>query len=268
MITGRGATTALASFTVGVALLAPALAGAAAERGVTVVDNAYEPVRVTVTAGDTVVWSWDNSNENPHTVTAVDGSFDSDADCPPDDPSACRVAGHTFSVEFTEPGSYAYHCRVHPVTMIGTVEVVAASEEPSGDGSTPTSSSSGAPSEGSSPSASPSSSGSPDEAEGASSAPTRRNAGPPGFTVGSVPSPSPSGGFDEPVVAPPPSVSPSPSAAGPIAAPSRSPDAIGLGERPDGSLRRAAIGTAAAFVLLSAAALGRVVLFGRDWKGS
>jgi plastocyanin len=47
-----------------------------------------------------------------HSVTANDGSFDS---CP-------KVGGNSFTVNFSQAGTYKYHCRIHPV-MRGDVIV-------------------------------------------------------------------------------------------------------------------------------------------------
>jgi plastocyanin len=52
-----------------------------------------------------------NDDTTTHTVTADDGSFD------------VRVnAGDSGTIEVSEPGSYAFHCTIHP-NMTGTLEV-------------------------------------------------------------------------------------------------------------------------------------------------
>src|SRR5687767_4666496 len=51
------------------------LYGVAEGAKVTILDAAYDPAEVTVTAGQAV--SWKNGGQQPHTVTAEDGSFDS-----------------------------------------------------------------------------------------------------------------------------------------------------------------------------------------------
>lgn len=106
---------------VGAVLFAPAVL--AADREVLVVDTAYEPSLTRIQAGDTVVWRWASQNVSPHTVTAVNASFDSDREC--GDPAACRARGNTFAWQFTQPGIYAYRCKVHAV-MLGRVEVAEA----------------------------------------------------------------------------------------------------------------------------------------------
>ncbi len=57
---------------------------------------------VTVPVGTTVIWV--NRGDDAHTVTADDGSFIS--------PGLDR--GEQFSHRFTAPGTYAYHCAMHP----------------------------------------------------------------------------------------------------------------------------------------------------------
>jgi plastocyanin len=69
--------------------------------GVDIVDNSFAPARITVDAGTTITWS--SSGQNPHTVTADDGSFD----------SGTLQNGDSFSSTFGTPGSFAYYCELH-----------------------------------------------------------------------------------------------------------------------------------------------------------
>lgn len=124
-------------------LLIAGVAAASERHDVRVVDDAYDdgddaPNVTEVVAGDRVAWHWATTNDNHHTVTALDGSFDSDAGCG-DDVAACRSPGYVFIHTFEEPGTYRYRCEVH-LTMFGTVEVRPAlddspSEGPSEEGS-------------------------------------------------------------------------------------------------------------------------------------
>ena len=77
---------------------------------VEIVDLAFSPDAITVAVGTTVVWT--NTGAVPHTVTAADGTFDSGVLDP----------GASFAHTFTEPGTYAYQCALHP-QMQGTVVV-------------------------------------------------------------------------------------------------------------------------------------------------
>lgn len=79
----------------------------------------FQPPRVEIRAGDTIVWR--NAGSSTHTATADDGSFD--LALPP---------GATRERRFEAAGTYAYHCTPHP-WMKATVIVTAApaSNEPS-----------------------------------------------------------------------------------------------------------------------------------------
>ncbi len=88
----------------------PAPPPAPASGDVSVVDFAYEPASLSVTAGTTVVWA--NNGAALHTVTARTGNFD----------SGLMSAGDTFARTFENPGTYEYFCTLHP-GMVGTVAV-------------------------------------------------------------------------------------------------------------------------------------------------
>lgn len=90
--------------------LAPSGDAVRAER-VEIVDFAYDPDPVTIEEGGKVTWI--NMDEEDHTATADDGSFDTG-----------RLAeGKLGSETLKEPGRFTYHCELHP-SMRGTVEVV------------------------------------------------------------------------------------------------------------------------------------------------
>ncbi|HEX6753230.1 MAG TPA: cupredoxin family copper-binding protein [Solirubrobacterales bacterium] len=91
---------------------APAPSGeAVSSEKVTISGFAYDPEAVTIQAGGKVIWQNEDSAE--HTATLDDGSFDTGA----------LAEGKLKSESFKEPGTYAYHCEIHP-QMKGTVEVV------------------------------------------------------------------------------------------------------------------------------------------------
>lgn len=73
-------------------------------------DFAYEPATVTIQTGGKVIWQ--NLDSTEHTATLDDGSFTTDA----------LAEGKLKSQSFKTPGTYAYHCEIHP-EMTGTVEV-------------------------------------------------------------------------------------------------------------------------------------------------
>jgi plastocyanin len=71
---------------------------------------AFSPDRLEVEPGTEV--SWTNDDPAAHTVTADDGSFDSDT----------LESAERFSFRFDRPGTYRYACSIHPA-MRGTVRV-------------------------------------------------------------------------------------------------------------------------------------------------
>jgi plastocyanin len=90
-----------------------AVAGATAPpAGATVhiTNFAFDPATLTVAAGTTVRFV--NDDPEAHTVTARDGSFNSDG----------LDTNDSWSFRFTKHGDYAYFCQLHPY-MKGTVVV-------------------------------------------------------------------------------------------------------------------------------------------------
>jgi plastocyanin len=83
----------------------PAGGGAVAIR-----NFAYVPPSLTAVTGTTVTWT--NEDDAQHTVTADDGSFE----------SAVIGQGGTFELTAPAPGTYEYHCQIHPF-MTGTLTV-------------------------------------------------------------------------------------------------------------------------------------------------
>jgi plastocyanin len=81
---------------------------------VAIQDFAYDPPSLTVAAGTTILWT--NADNVPHTVTADDGeSFASD------------IFGENGTYQLVAPaapGSYPYHCALHPF-MTATLTVTA-----------------------------------------------------------------------------------------------------------------------------------------------
>ena len=71
----------------------------------------YSPDPVRVQAGGKVTWQ--NEDSVAHTATADDGSFDTGE----------IDEGKIKSETFKQPGTFTYHCEIHP-QMHGTIEVV------------------------------------------------------------------------------------------------------------------------------------------------
>lgn len=109
-----------------VALLAGAFAGLdtagsarAATVNVSIAGFAFAPATLNAQAGDTVVWT--NNDSVPHTATSDSGS--------PSFSTGQIAAGSSASVTFTAAGTYTYFCEIHP-GMRGTIAVAAAAASP------------------------------------------------------------------------------------------------------------------------------------------
>lgn len=62
----------------------------------------FNPPEVHSPAGEPVLWLFQDG-DIPHTVTADNGSFDSG-----------RVVNDEYQLRFHHPGTYSYHCTIHP----------------------------------------------------------------------------------------------------------------------------------------------------------
>jgi len=88
----------------------------------------FDPAELSVEAGSTLLVA--NVGGKPHTLTADDGSFDTGTITP--GAEGGRFAGKNASITLTEPGTFKFHCEVHPAAMKGVVTVTgeAAGEAP------------------------------------------------------------------------------------------------------------------------------------------
>jgi plastocyanin len=81
----------------------------------------FLPDELTVKTGSTI--SFANVGAKPHSLTADDGeSFDTGIVTP--GAEGGRFAGSNASITLKEPGTFTFHCEVHPMAMTGTLEVV------------------------------------------------------------------------------------------------------------------------------------------------
>jgi plastocyanin len=85
-----------------------AASGTTAE--VAIANSAFDPPELEVAIGTTVAWA--NQEAIPHTVTAVDGGFD----------SGTLEQRDAFSHTFEAAGTFTYVCAFHP-SMTGTITV-------------------------------------------------------------------------------------------------------------------------------------------------
>ena len=89
----------------------------------------FSPSSITIQAGGVVVWL-DNSDA-PHTVT-------SDTGAPASFNTTQNVTqGKTFALQFNQPGTYHYHCNIHPATMKADITVTSGTTATSGLAVTP-----------------------------------------------------------------------------------------------------------------------------------
>jgi plastocyanin len=100
--------------------------------GVTIQDFTFSPASRTITAGTTVRWT--NNGPSAHTTVSDMGAWSSGVLSPPGSGGGMSgmnggggSAGGTFDFTFMQPGTYPYHCAIHPPSMfpgfIGTVTV-------------------------------------------------------------------------------------------------------------------------------------------------
>src|SRR5919109_1197200 len=115
------------------ACCAGTFAALAADRGVRIDDNFYDPVKVTVTPGTTVVWQ--HTGSASHSVTSQPGSpasFDSSPNCSALNFLFCLRSGEEFRFTFTKPGTYTYSCRVHGMRNVRPDPEAGPQEQPCG----------------------------------------------------------------------------------------------------------------------------------------
>jgi len=93
---------ALAAVPSGAPAASPAPGASAAPIVVHIKDFKYDPTPLTIHVNDTVTFV--NDDDEPHTVTADDKSFDSDG----------LDTSQTWKHTFTKAGTYSYFCEVHP----------------------------------------------------------------------------------------------------------------------------------------------------------
>jgi plastocyanin len=91
---------------------ATAPSGSTATVNVTIQNFQFSPQPVQAKVGDIVAWT--NKDSAPHSATMDDGSCDTDTINP--NASAMLV--------FNAPGTYTYHCKIHPGQMKDVTVVV------------------------------------------------------------------------------------------------------------------------------------------------
>jgi FtsP/CotA-like multicopper oxidase with cupredoxin domain len=83
---------------------------------VVIKNNAFSQQNITIQAGASITWR--NDDTNVHTSTSDTGGNTNSWDSP------LLSKGQTYTKTFLTPGTYSYHCSVHP-NMTGTITVIA-----------------------------------------------------------------------------------------------------------------------------------------------
>lgn len=73
-----------------------------AKNAVTIRNFAFSPAKITIKAGQSVIWT--NEDSVGHSATADDNSWD----------TGVLPQGQSKSITFAKAGTYTYHCSVHP----------------------------------------------------------------------------------------------------------------------------------------------------------
>ena len=79
----------------------------------TIVDNAYQPLRVNITTGTEVIWTYASTGKVQHTVTSAPNTNTTQGGTPLIS-SGPLNPGQTFSYIFYNHGSYPIQCAFHP----------------------------------------------------------------------------------------------------------------------------------------------------------
>ena len=119
-VTLRRLATAIGVFALALILgpgIAPRVQTVSAQDSATVeiANFAFSPNQITVTAGTTVTWV--NNDSAQHTATGDGGEFD----------TGTINSGGSASITFNTPGTFTYHCEIHP-NMTATIVVQAADD--------------------------------------------------------------------------------------------------------------------------------------------
>ncbi len=113
-----------------VAVLAAAAAcggGMSSTAQVTIRDFSFSPSTMPIKAGTTVTWT--NNGPMSHTTVSDNGVWTSATLAPPSGGGGYGggTAGQTFQFTFSTPGTYPYHCSIHPPAQypdfVGTITV-------------------------------------------------------------------------------------------------------------------------------------------------
>jgi plastocyanin len=91
----------------------------------------FDPAAVSVPTGTMITFA--NVGGKPHTLTADDGSFDTGVVTPGAENG--KFAGSNATISLNKPGTFRFHCEVHPQAMKGTLTVTGAEKQGAGESS-------------------------------------------------------------------------------------------------------------------------------------
>ena len=81
---------------------------------VKVADDFYSPTNVTVPKNGKVTWTWQNTNSDSHNVTLQKGP----KGVKKSDYRSNTASTHfKYTAKFLVPGTYKFHCTIHPTLM-------------------------------------------------------------------------------------------------------------------------------------------------------
>ena len=86
--------------------------GANPTYSVTIVDYGFQPAKVNITTGTTVLWTYVSTGKDYHTVTSDPGTNKTQSGTPLLN-SGTLSPGQSFSYTFDQPGYYPYLCSFH-----------------------------------------------------------------------------------------------------------------------------------------------------------
>jgi plastocyanin len=113
-----------------IAMLAAPAAAHAANTRVSIANFAWSKPRVEIDLGEKVTWDW-LGPDLAHSVTGTSANALAwDSDPTTDAPS--HRPGDSFTLQFTQPGTYAFQCKLH-ASVRGEVVVSSVPGNPSGD---------------------------------------------------------------------------------------------------------------------------------------
>ena len=91
--------------------------GGGPSAAITIQDFSFSPAMLTVKVGTTVTWT--NNGPSAHTTVSDKGVWTSGTLAAPGGGGGYGggSAGGTFSFTFTTPGTFGYHCAIHPPSL-------------------------------------------------------------------------------------------------------------------------------------------------------